>query len=65
MLSCSRVFAHTVRCIVWVDIISDLFVRDIIALEIALYSYLNFTCCYAWNYSEILLAADFCEQSYC
>lgn len=65
MLSCSCVVSHTVHRIVWVDIISDLFVHDIIAVEIVLYSYLNFTCRCVWNDSEILLATDLCEQSYC
>jgi hypothetical protein len=40
------------------------FFYDIIALEIVLYSYLNFTCQYVWNDTEILLATDLCEQSY-
>jgi len=46
---------------VWVYIISNLFVPDIMAVEIVLYSYLNFTCRYVWNDSEILLAIYLCE----
>lgn len=65
MLSCSRIVSHTVQCIVWVDIISDLFFHDILAVEIVLYSYVDFTCRYAWNDCGILLATDLCEQSYC
>jgi len=58
MLSCSRAVSHTLHYIVWVDIISDLFVPDIMAVEIVLHSYLNFTYRYVWNDSEILLAID-------
>jgi hypothetical protein len=38
MFSCSYVLSHTFYYIVWVDIVSDLFVYDITALEVLLCS---------------------------